>query len=71
MNKRQLDALEQVLEYLASERRHYESNGCPNNHIYRSVEILERFFADESGLNKPRKRLSAKSMSRAVLTTVK
>lgn len=45
MNKHQLQALNEVLNYLwDNEERDFRAEGKPEQHIFRDLEILEEYF---------------------------
>ena len=49
MKKREIKALQTVLEYLSDEKEHFELSGCPRQHIYRSIAVLENYVRANTG----------------------
>lgn len=48
MNEEQLDALQNLLNYLSDEKSDYEAQECPKNHIYIDMQKLEQFLGQPS-----------------------
>ena len=48
MTEKQKKSLRTVIEYLEQdEKRNFEESGCPENHIYQHVQVLQECLDDQ------------------------